>query len=385
MFPFILLGRVIAIIKPLKAEYRVFYFFPFYHTGGAEKIHIQLTKATGGKDCIIFFTRKSEQAHYLEAFKETGCTIRDISTYTDNKWLYFLNLIWRGRLSGYINKQKNTPIVFNGQCNLGYKISPWINHDVPQIELIHALNTFSWIRIPFLPFYNASVTVSDEIIAKHKTLYAPLHVPEKYFGHFKPVFSRVPLPPRGSKKDYHKNPLTVLYVGRTTPDKRHWLFARLAGKMQNPEHVRFEMAGVESAWVDAPYQSAVFCHGDVRDEDLLYRIYDNAHILVIPSSTESGPLVFMEAMARGLAIVSTPVGYIPGHIRDGEEGFVCRELVDEDKVLEEMTAFITKLENDRALLEKIGIHNTDRAYELYNIDSFNRDYLALFESFKTRN
>jgi hypothetical protein len=42
-------------ISPLKKEYRVFFFFPFYHTGGAEKVHAQIANATGGNDCIIFF------------------------------------------------------------------------------------------------------------------------------------------------------------------------------------------------------------------------------------------------------------------------------------------------------------------------------------------
>ncbi|MBL0152903.1 MAG: hypothetical protein IPP93_05265 [Chitinophagaceae bacterium] len=139
---------------------------------------------------------------------------------------------------------------------------------------------------------------------------------------------------------------------------------------------------MESAMVDASYQSAVFCHGDVRDEKLLYSIYDNSHILVIPSSTESGPLVFMEEPWHGLTI-GFSTGWLYSRAYPGwGRRFVCRELADEDKVLEEMAAFITKLENDRVLLEKIGIHNSDRAYELYNIDSFNRDYLALFESLK---
>ena len=46
------------------------------------------------------------------------------SKFTDHKEFYFLNLIFRGIVSGYINKQKEKPIVFNGQCNFGYKISP---------------------------------------------------------------------------------------------------------------------------------------------------------------------------------------------------------------------------------------------------------------------
>ena len=117
IFPFILLGRLAASKYPLKKEYRVFFFFSFYHTGGAEKVHAQIAAATGGNDCIIFFTRKSDNDRFLNDLKNTGCEIKDISKFTDNKWLYFLNLIYRGIITAYINKQKLTPVVFNGQCN----------------------------------------------------------------------------------------------------------------------------------------------------------------------------------------------------------------------------------------------------------------------------
>src|SRR6187402_3523393 len=113
IFPFILIGRLAAMISPLKKEYRIFYFFPFYHTGGAEKVHAQIAKATGGNDCIIFFTRRSDDHRFIGDFKKTGCEIKDISVYTDNKWLYFLNLVYRGVITGYINSQKLKPIVFN--------------------------------------------------------------------------------------------------------------------------------------------------------------------------------------------------------------------------------------------------------------------------------
>jgi hypothetical protein len=154
-----LVGRLIAYLNPLKKEYRVFFFFPFYHTGGAEKVHAEITEAVGGSDCIVYFTRRSFNNRFLEQFKNSGCYIKDISKFTDNKWLFPLNLIHRGIISGYINHQALKPIVFNGQSNFGYKISPWINKKVKQVELIHALNTFSLIRVPYFEFYKKNITV----------------------------------------------------------------------------------------------------------------------------------------------------------------------------------------------------------------------------------
>ena len=152
IYPFILIGRLIARLYPLKKEYRIFFFFPFYHTGGAEKVHAQIAEATGGEDCIIYFTKRSSDKRFFEDFKNSRCQIKEISGFTDNKWLYFFNLIYRGIITGYINKQKQPPVVFNGQCNFAYKISPWIKRQIRQFELIHSLNSFSYIRIPFIPF-----------------------------------------------------------------------------------------------------------------------------------------------------------------------------------------------------------------------------------------
>ena len=140
-----MLGRLFSRLNPLHKEYRIFFFFSFYHIGGAEKVHYQITQAAGGKDCIIFFTKKSHNKSFLHHFRGSGCEIKDISKYTDNKWFYFMNLIWRGIITGYMNRQIKLPVVFNGQCNFAYKISPWVRKEIFQVELIHSFNSFSYI------------------------------------------------------------------------------------------------------------------------------------------------------------------------------------------------------------------------------------------------
>lgn len=57
IFPFIVLGRIIASIKPLKEEYDVFLFFPFYHIGGAEKVHYEVAKVAGKKEHHLLYKK----------------------------------------------------------------------------------------------------------------------------------------------------------------------------------------------------------------------------------------------------------------------------------------------------------------------------------------
>ena len=81
-------GRLIARFRPLLKEYETFFFFPFYHTGGAEKVHALVAQAIGNSNCIIFFTRKSYDKNFYKDFELSGCDIREISAYTGSKFLY---------------------------------------------------------------------------------------------------------------------------------------------------------------------------------------------------------------------------------------------------------------------------------------------------------
>ncbi|MCK7555860.1 hypothetical protein MKQ70_12875 [Chitinophaga sedimenti] len=107
----------------------------------------------------------------LPFFKGSNITLREISTYTDNKFKYWQNFVCRGIVAHYVNSQRKVPKVFNGQCNFGYKLSPHLNKNIKQVELIHLLCSFSYIRIPFLPFYDTTVMISQDAIDAHIRLY----------------------------------------------------------------------------------------------------------------------------------------------------------------------------------------------------------------------
>ena len=381
IFPFILIGRLAAMIRPLKKEYRVFFFFPFYHTGGAEKVHAQIANATGGNDCIIFFTKRSADDRFLDDFKKSGCEIKDISKFTDNKWLYFLNLFYRGIITGYINKQQQKPIVFNGQCNFGYKICPWVKKNIPQIELIHSLNTFSYIRIPFLPFISKTVMISQKRIEDHKELYTRYNIPTPLLDKIIHIPNAIKLPVQTFIKD--DKTFTVLYVGRGTAEKRVKLVAETAKQLyEKKENVGFEIMGDISGSIKKSAYPFIKFYENISDENMIGEIYSKAHVLILTSSTEGFPMVIMEAMAYGCAILSTAVGDIPYHVKKNENGFLFTNTEDESIIIKEAIEKIIWLKNNRHELNRMATNNINYANHNFGIERFNKNYQDLFSSVK---
>jgi glycosyltransferase involved in cell wall biosynthesis len=377
IFPFILTGRLIALLKPLNKEYKVYFFFPFYHTGGAEKVHSQIAQAAGGKDAVIFFTRRSSDETFLETFRQSGCVIKDISRFTDNKWIYFLNLIYRGIISGYINSQSAKPAVFNGQCNFAYKLSPWIRKSIRQIELIHSLNSFSYIRIPFLTFISATVMISKKRIEDHVALYSKFSVPGYFIERIQYIPNGIPIQD-GQQNSKETNPFRILYAGRAGKEKRIPLILRIAGDLhQTHPDVQFEFLGDVSEIVEAGKYPFIKFYGTVTDVKEINSIYQKANLLIITSDTEGFPMVVMEAMANGCTILATPVGDIPLHIKNKENGFLFSGVNNEAKIVEEGEKNILYLKTNSEFLKEISEKNITYAKQNFNIEKFNASYRKL--------
>ncbi len=379
IFPFIVLGRLIAAFKPLKDEYDIFLFFPFYHIGGAEKVHYEVAKVAGKKKAIIFFTKKSHSTLFLNQFQQSGCIIKDVSKWTDNKFLYFNNLIFRGILSAYINKQKIKTVVFNGQCNFGYKIAPWIKTAVPQYELIHSFNTFSYIRIPFLPFITKTVMISKVRIEQHINFYETKGIPKDYESRIVYIPNAIELTSTIQQKN--ANPFTVLFVGRNSPEKRLHLFLQVAEKLNNKkEAVQFEILGDVSDNTSAASYPFIKFYGNQNDAAVINSIYSKANVLLLISSTEGFPMVIIEAMNHGCAILATPVGDIPLHVKNNENGFLFTTVTDEAAIVNEAVNYILQLKNNAALLNSISKNNSNYAAANFGIEKFNEAYNQLLES-----
>lgn len=114
-----------------------------------------------------------------------------------------------------------------------------------------------------------------------------------------------------------------------------------------------------NGWVD---------HGGVSG------VYDSADILVLPSYAEGLPMSVLEAMGRGLPVVSTGVGGIPEAVLDCDNGYIVAP-GDIVKLSERLSLLI----KDRELRERMGKRSLQLAGERFSAESIGSRLEAIYE------
>ena len=90
-------------------------------------------------------------------------------------------------------------------------------------------------------------------------------------------------------------------------------------------------------------------------------------------------MVVMEAMANGCAIIATPVGDIPFHIKNNENGFLFSSINDESVIVNEGCEKILWLKNNLQDWKKLSETNIEYANDHFAIEQFNSAYRDLLK------
>jgi glycosyltransferase involved in cell wall biosynthesis len=108
--------------------------------------------------------------------------------------------------------------------------------------------------------------------------------------------------------------------------------------------------------------------------DELPHYYAAADVVAVPSLQESFPIVVLEAMASGKAVVASRVGGIPEAIEEGVNGFLF-----ENENVDELSFGIIRILQNRNLGKSMGSEGRRRAEERHNWRDIARQYLSEFE------
>lgn len=118
-----------------------------------------------------------------------------------------------------------------------------------------------------------------------------------------------------------EGPLRFCFVGRYERRKGIEELHEAIKKLSAPSEYRFDFVGPIPA-TQRIKQEGITYHGSINNTAAMIQILDECDILVAPSHSEGMPNVIMEAMARGMAVITTRVGAIESVVDESNGWFV---------------------------------------------------------------
>jgi L-malate glycosyltransferase len=376
IWPFVQAGKHWAARHPLPESYDIFFFFPIYGLGGAEKVNADIVDCVRDKRVIVFFTRKSQDDTMLHFFKRSYVTILDISKYTDNKWRYWSNLFYRGVCAYYINKQQKQPIVFNGQCNFAYKLFPHLKPDIRKIELLHNSHKhFAWITFPYIPFIDQRILITDSLVQDHARYYDEIGLDSTYKSRMRKIVNKIEIPKgAGARKEYGKR-LNFYYAGRGGPQKRVLLLVKAVEQcLEIGLPINFHFAGNFKDELPSSFVSKITYHGEIKGGREMMAFHQQMDVLMLTSAYEGFPLVIMEAMICGVVPIATAVNGVPEFITNEYNGLLIYEPDDEEAVVRQLIQYILFICKNRKKLTELSKNAFSYAVENFTGATFCLNY-----------
>lgn len=299
-------------LSRVEAEWtgRTMFLFPYVCIGGAERVHADIAGTITDQDPLIVIFGRSRDRGNEARFTRSGHLL-EIPRLLHHP---FTRSRAHKRLAALLARQQR-PVLFGALSAVFFDLLPLLNTGVRAIYLQHAFlyqpkgnaQWRSWL--PLLPRVNEFIFVSNAACAEFDRFLHANNLPraERTKLHF--ISNAVSV--FGDVRKHDRPGL--LFVGRDSVEKRAHLFFELCARLEQsaPERFRFTAVGVPPP--AGPH--SVQCTGPVEDERRLAELYAEHDVLALTSDREGFPLVIMEAMAAGLAILSTPVGDVPDRVR----------------------------------------------------------------------
>ncbi len=384
LYHFSLLPRLFSTylaLRKISIHTRLFCFFPFYQTGGSERVHADILESIHTErrphEVATFFTKVSRSSTFKSHFQTVGHCF-EIAPLDRSK---FRGLLIK-TMARAINRA-HAPTVFGANATLMYELIPYLHKSVRIVDLTHSFvpesdNPVERASLPYVDRLAARVVISRKTKEDYEALYRAEGVPDKALSNIHLVHNRLNYPPWDlAQKVYNVLPLRALFVGRNSPEKRIGLIARIAHALRD-EPVKFTFVGANLE------QSAAFVHrsnlyftGEVTDPLALARIYQAHHVILITSRREGFPLVLAEGMAHGAVPVSTDVGGISDHVQDGENGFLIDNCEDESVIVQAFVARLRYLAEHPEIASQLGKAAQTEAYRSFDPEVFNEKWKEL--------
>lgn len=350
-------------------EVDLWFFFPYCHVGGAERVHANIAEVFSDKRIMIIFTGISGRDDFFYMFEKSGPSV--------NAGLC-INHPFYGSRSGKlifesISAQKQTA-VFGVNNLFFYGMVPRLKKSVRVFDLMHDFRFDEPdISHSFFPQYarcEKRIFISNRALGNMKQFYKSMNADPELYDRLELITNYVKVPAEIPQKDF-SGKIKVLYVGRDTPEKRAQLFGRLA-KECHKESTQFEFTAIGDLSSVISAEDGISLTGPLLQFEEIEKYYRSFHVIVITSEREGFPMAIMEGMAYGMVPLSSPVGDVPLHIQ-GNCGFVT-SAIEENKMISEMKSFLLSLENNRNGIREMSGCSYTCAKQNFSRDKFFHRY-----------
>jgi glycosyltransferase involved in cell wall biosynthesis len=370
MYPFVLLGKIMAPFFRLKKEHKIFIFSPSADIGGSIQVNIDLCACFAAQKPLVIFSKKPKNNEFLPLFNMEGVSTIDLHHKVDNKLYHFVNFFYRGVVASWINKTEN-PIVLGGESLFFYKVLPHIKKNAKRIDICHLSTWFNYTQA-FINDLDARIFSTAKLKRDAEELYKKNNLPAEYFSRLHFIDNKVNIPPLTATAN---SLLQVVFIGRGAPQKRVHIIAAIAKKMNEMKtDIHFSFVGdVDKIINPSEYPYCNF-YGNIKDRNKMQEIYKNSDVLLLTSAYEGLPIAVMEMMAHGKVVVSTAVDGIPDYISNSENGFLIKNDPDENKIIDEGISILSRLSNDKLLVTSVGQKSRQYAEKHFSGEAFCERY-----------
>ncbi|TVZ59151.1 glycosyltransferase involved in cell wall biosynthesis [Flavobacteriaceae bacterium MAR_2010_105] len=352
------------------------FFFPFYHIGGAEKVHLQIVTAVSSSKNHVFFTKQSTNESLKRSFKQ----VSDCSTI-----FYFIRhegiikRLFVKRFCSLINSSTKLKTVLGCNTEFYYDILKHLRPSIHKIDLTHAFSFPDYglehYSLPYISYLNTRVVINTITLENYRTLYFTNGIDEGLLNAFIVIENGIYIDEANTNYKSSKT-FNVGYIGRWSPEKRPELYLEVAKNVGSlHSNINFLMAGTNmGAFKDLISSIGIDYKGVLNKAEDLNLFYINLNVLVITSYREGLPLVLMEAMSHGVIVIATNVGSIHEHIENGINGFLIDNYVDTKLIQQAISEKIVDLYMDQDLRKKMSLNAFRYAKTHFGMDNFNKAY-----------
>lgn len=365
----------VLIIKLLFVKSNKFFFFPFYHTGGAELIHAKIIEFVKGNKAV-FFTHTSANNHFKEKFEKNAICF-EVKPYLIRpsfRKLIERIIVWK------MNRIPNS-VVFGCHNIYFYELLPKLKSSVKKIDLIHAFTLphepgAEKYSLPFVSYLDTRVCINEKAKKDLIEFYHQNKI-DCSFAERIQVIENCPTFECETYPNKTDEVFNIVYVGRNSPEKRVHIIGKIASELKKIDtNYQIILVGENLInRVEMENQKDCVFLGGVYEVGKLKDIYKNAHVVIITSFREGFPLCIMEGMVCGAVPISTNVGGISQHVIDGETGFlVDNELIEDDIISD----FVNKIVLSKSLYNTISYSTFEYAKTKFSEKLFIKSYNNLF-------